>query len=58
VDLVFAPIVYRILFAHQKVTKDYCLELVEAAVASPLLTRPLTDQTSIGEYALFENEHQ
>jgi AcrR family transcriptional regulator len=58
VDLVFAPLVYRIFFAHQKVTKSYCLELVEAAVASPLLTRPLSDQTSIGEYALFENEHQ
>lgn len=58
VDMVFSPLVYRIFFANQTITKAYQLELVEAALASPLLSRPLKDQTSIGEYALFENDPQ
>ncbi len=58
VDMVFAPLIYRIFFANQAITKTYQLELVEAVVSSPLLTRPLVDQPSLGEYALFENDPQ
>jgi AcrR family transcriptional regulator len=58
VDLVFSPLVYRIFLTHQTVAKSYQLELVEQALSSPLLTRPLSEQTSIAEYAIFENDPQ
>ncbi|WP_296097099.1 TetR/AcrR family transcriptional regulator [uncultured Agrobacterium sp.] len=58
VDMVFAPLIYRIFFANQVITKSYQAELVETAVSSPLLTQPLCDQPSLGEYAIFENDVQ
>lgn len=58
VDMVFSPLVYRIFFANQEISKSYQLELVETVVSSPLLTRPLSDQKSLADYALFENDPQ
>ncbi len=58
VDMVFAPLIYRIFFANLAITKAYQAELVEKAVSSPWLTQPLCDQPSLGEYAIFENDVQ
>ncbi|MGQ8632003.1 TetR-like C-terminal domain-containing protein [Agrobacterium sp. DKPNP3] len=58
VDMVFAPLIYRIFFANQTITKTYQLELIEQVISSPLLTRPLSDQLSLDGYALFENDPQ
>jgi hypothetical protein len=56
IDLVFAPIVYRIFFTGQLITKAYQLELVDIAIMSGSLQTVLENQTSIREYTLFEND--
>jgi AcrR family transcriptional regulator len=58
IDLVFSPLVHRIFFATQTISKAYQLELVEGAISSPFLTKPLADQTSVRDYALFDNDPQ
>jgi AcrR family transcriptional regulator len=57
-DLIFAPIVYRIFFAGQAITKAYQLELIDGALSSACMTRPFESQPSIKEYVLYENEPQ
>jgi AcrR family transcriptional regulator len=56
IDLVFAPIVYRIVFTGQTITKAYQQELVAIARASGALQTPFENQTSMGDYAVFEND--
>jgi AcrR family transcriptional regulator len=56
IDLVFAPIVYRIFFTGQIITKAYQLELVDMAISSGALQIPFDSQTSVREYAIFEND--
>jgi AcrR family transcriptional regulator len=58
IDLVFAPIVYRIFFTDQEITAAYRRELVDSAIDSKVLIQPLESQTSIREYTLFENDPQ
>ncbi len=58
IDLLVAPLVYRIFFAGQPITKAYQIELVDSALAAKNLTKPLETQTSIREYTLFENDPQ
>jgi AcrR family transcriptional regulator len=56
IDLVFAPIVYRIFFTGQPITKAYQRELVDIAITSGALPTAFESQTSIREYTLFEND--
>lgn len=58
IDLIFAPLVYRIIFVGQSIPKSYQMELIETALASPLLCRPMEGQTSIRHFTLFENDPQ
>jgi AcrR family transcriptional regulator len=55
-DMIFAPIIYRIFFTGQSITKAYQIELIENALLSPGTTRPFECQPSIKEYVLYENE--
>jgi AcrR family transcriptional regulator len=57
-DMVFAPIVYRIFFTGQPITKAYQLELIDNAVSSPGATKPFESQQSIRDYVLYENDGQ
>lgn len=57
-DMIFAPIVYRIFFTGQAVSKAYQLELIENALGSSAMTRPFENQPSIRDYVLYENEPQ
>lgn len=58
IDLIFAPLVYRIFFVSQSIPKSYQVELVRTALASPLLGTPVDEEISIGQHALFENDPQ
>lgn len=55
-DLIVAPVIYRIFFAGQAIEKPYQLELVAAALGSPALTQAFEQQTSIRRYVLFDND--
>lgn len=55
-DMIVAPVIYRIFFAGQPIEKPYQLELVQAAIGSPALALPFLRQTTIRNYVLFEND--
>lgn len=55
-DMIVAPVIYRIFFAGQPIEKPYQLELVQAAIGSPALAQPFLRQTTIRNYVLFEND--
>jgi len=57
-DMIVAPVIYRIFFTGQEITKTYQAELIEFALASRGLTRPYESQASIREYVLYENDPQ
>ena len=57
-DMIFAPIIYRIFFTGQSITKAYQIELIDNALSSPGAARPFENQTSIKEYVLYENDPQ
>lgn len=57
-DMIFAPIVYRIFFTGQRITKAYQIELIENVLGSAGMTRPFESQPSIREYVLYENDPQ
>lgn len=57
-DMIFAPIIYRIFFTGQLIAKAYQVELIENALSSPGTTRPFESQPSIREYVLYENDPQ
>lgn len=57
-DMIFAPIVYRIFFTGQSITKAYQLELIENGLNSPGITNAFGRQTSIRDYVLYENDVQ
>lgn len=57
-DMIFAPIIYRIFFTGQSITKVYQIELIENALSSPGTTRPFESQPSIKEYVIYENDPQ
>ncbi|MGK6316586.1 TetR/AcrR family transcriptional regulator [Neorhizobium sp. DT-125] len=57
-DLIFAPIVYRIFFTGQSITKDYQLELIGNGLNSPGVMLPFNSQPSIRDYVLYENDAQ
>ncbi|WP_162723492.1 TetR/AcrR family transcriptional regulator [Agrobacterium sp. fls2-241-TYG-188a] len=57
-DMIFAPIIYRIFFTGQSIKKAYQIELIENALSSPGTTRPFESQTSIKEYVIYENHLQ
>lgn len=57
-DMIFAPIVYRMFFAGQAITKAYQLELIENALSSSGTMRPFENQQSIKDYVLYENDPQ
>ncbi|WP_176526764.1 TetR/AcrR family transcriptional regulator [Rhizobium subbaraonis] len=58
IDLIFAPLVYRIFFVNQSIPKSFQIELVQMALASPLLATPVDEEISIGQHTLFENDPQ
>lgn len=57
-DMIFAPIIYRIFFTGQAISKGYQRELIESALASESMTLPFKSQPSIREYVLYENDPQ
>ena len=57
-DMIFAPIIYRMFFAGQVITKAYQLELIENALTSSGTMRPFENQQSIRDYVLYENDPQ
>jgi AcrR family transcriptional regulator len=57
-DMIFAPIVYRIFFTGQQIAKAYQIELIENALGSVGMSRPFESQPSIREYVLYENDPQ
>lgn len=57
-DMIFAPIVYRIFFTGQTISKGYQLELIDNVLNSSGMTRPFKSQPSIRDYVLYENDPQ
>ena len=57
-DLLVAPVIYRIFFTGQAITKAYQLELIGMALGSAGLTAPFGAQESIRTYVLYENDPQ
>lgn len=57
-DMIVAPVMYRIFFTGQIISKSYQLELIDNALASRGLTMPFENQPSISEYVLYENDPQ
>jgi AcrR family transcriptional regulator len=55
-DRIFAPIIYRIFFAGQIITKEYQLELIETALNSKDRALPFVTQPSIRGFVLYEND--
>lgn len=57
-DLLVAPVVYRIFFAGQAISSEYQAELVHSALQSSIVFQPLASQDSIKEYVLYEDGAQ
>ncbi|OQP86055.1 hypothetical protein BTR14_13320 [Rhizobium rhizosphaerae] len=57
-DMIFAPIIYRVIFTGQVITKAYQLELIENALSSPYAMTSFDNQQSIKDYVLYENDPQ
>jgi AcrR family transcriptional regulator len=57
-DMIFAPIVYRIFFTGQSITKAYQSELIENGLSSPGIMKPFESQPSIKDYVLYDNDPQ
>lgn len=57
-DMIVAPIIYRIFFTGQQISKAYQVELVSNALSSQAMTHPFTNQPSIRDYVLYENDPQ
>lgn len=57
-DLLVAPVIYRIFFAGQSIATAYQTELIRSALQSPVLMEPFDDQASIKEYVLYEDGAQ
>jgi AcrR family transcriptional regulator len=55
-DVIFAPVVYRIFFTGQSINKAYQLELIENGLNSSGIFEPFENQQSIKDYVLYENE--
>lgn len=57
-DMIFAPIMFRMFFTGQTITKAYQLELIDNVLSSPGATAPFNSQPTIREYVLYENDPQ
>ncbi|AXV17827.1 TetR family transcriptional regulator (plasmid) [Neorhizobium sp. SOG26] len=57
-DLLVAPVIYRIFFAGQTISSQYQAELVHNALQSPIGIRPFDAQASIKDYVLYEDGAQ
>lgn len=50
IDLIVAPVIYRIVFCGQAISKSYQMELVEIAIGSGAIATDFARQPSIGSY--------
>ncbi|TWF51926.1 TetR/AcrR family transcriptional regulator [Neorhizobium alkalisoli] len=57
-DRIFAPVVYRMFFTGQTISKAYQLELIANVLKSAELTVAFASQPSIRDYVLYENDPQ
>lgn len=57
-DLLVAPVIYRIFFAGQTISSLYQTELIQNALQSPILMEAFDAQASIKEYVLYEDGAQ
>ena len=57
-DLLVAPVIYRIFFAGQTISSQYQTELVHHALQSPMIMKPFAAQASIKDYVIYEDGAQ